>query len=417
MNNVRHLTWRSMILDPSPEVRAEGYSRVPLDLEDARPDLERAMSGRDGVGDDAVTFLVGRGDVVARSMLVEALRGADPYAAHGWRAAVGEIDVRRHTPDPRVAVPPLHPWTDAPAPQGFAERLYDIVTRWIAMQRRHLYAARRQFESHGQDPHADGWFLQTMRVVAQYETVTLEDCAGATRAIEGREGRVPALIRELTHIRFADEVGPMLSPLQRLRLDQEDDEPNLLLWNFDYRGIDLRLFADAVSRLGVRRPASLVARDYLLGDYLLPTVAWPFFVEHPERLDDCLGLAVPEAPVEDEWLVKALGVLAQMPVMPSRYLPRVVDLSISGPARPRAAARRVVETHGDPLAVATGALSHGRGAIRASAAKWLDEQGATAALPDLRAARAREASAPTRSTITAVVDRLEAAVVPSGSTP
>ncbi|NKY39806.1 hypothetical protein HGA02_09775, partial [Cellulomonas septica] len=42
-------------------------------------------------------------------------------------------------------------------------------------------------------------------------------------------------------------------------------------------------------------------------------------------------------PVKDEWLVKALGVLAQMPVMPSRYLPRVVDLSVSGPARPRAA--------------------------------------------------------------------------------
>lgn len=405
-----------MILDPSPEVRAAGYSRVPADLEDAREGLARAVGREDGVGDDARTFLVGRGDAVARSFLVEAMRGATPYPGHALRAAVGEIDVRRHTPDPRVAVPPLEPWPDAPAPPGFAERLYDIVTRWIGTQRRMLHRARGELEARGEDPNTDLWFRQTTADVAAHEAVTLEDCAQTVRAIEGRPGHVHPLIRALTDIRFADEVGPMLSPLQRLRLDWEDDRPSVLMWNFDYRGLDLRLFADAVGRLGVRRPASLIARCYLLGDYLLPTVAWPFFVEHPERLDDCLGLAVPEAPVEDAWLVKALGVLAQMPVMPSRYLPRAVDLSISGPARPRAAARRVVETHGDPLAVATGALSHGRGAIRASAARWLDEQGATAALPELRAALVRETSAPARTTISGVIGRLEAAVVPSVST-
>lgn len=395
-----------MILDASPEVRARGYLQVPRDLQEARTGLERALRSDAGVVDDALTFLVRHQDPQARTILVEVLDGWPPYPSHAIRAAVGEIDVRRHTPDPRVVVPPFQPWPDVPAPVGFAERLYDIVQRFIGMQRRMLQQDRRFEAERGPDERSDPWRQQTKREIAAHEAVTLEHCVEAVRAIEGRAGRVHPVIRELTDIRFADEVGPMLTPLQRLRLDWEPDRPGVLMWNFDYSGVDLRLFADALSRLGVARPEAMIARDYLLGDYLLPTIAWPFFVEHPERLDDCLGLAVPEAPVEEAWLVKALGVLAQMPVMPSRYLPRVTDLAVAGPARPRAAARRVVETHGDALTVATAALGHARGAVRASAAQWLGHQGTPAALPALRDALAQEGSAPARSTLAAVIGQL-----------
>ncbi|WP_456785725.1 hypothetical protein [Cellulomonas sp. P5_C5] len=407
MSNVRYLSWPAMILDAAPDVRAQGYLQVPDDLQEARAGLARALAGGDDVLDDALTFLVDRGGPVARTILVEALDNRPPYACHPLRAAIGEIDVRRHAPDPRVVLPPFQPWPDSPAPLGFAERLYDIVARWIGMERQSLQVGRRLTGERGEDEQSRLWRIQTERDVAAHEAITLEHCAEAVRAIEGSGGRVHPLIRKLTDIRFADEVGPMLTPLQRLRLDWEPDRPHVLMWSFDYAGVDLRHFADSLGRLGVARPEAIVARDYLLGDYLLPTLAWPFFVEHPERLEDCLGLAVPEMPVEDAWLIKALGVLAQMPVMPSRYLPRVTDLSVTGPARPRTAARRVVEAHGDPLTVATGALGHSRGAVRSSAAQWLGEQGATAALPALREALAREGSAPARTALAAVIGRLE----------
>lgn len=407
MSTVRYISWAPMILDGRPEVRAQGYRAAPQYLDQAEQVLTRALrSANSDVVDDAVTFLERSPDPAARSVLANALDDCSRQALPAIRSGIAHIDVRRHAPDPRVTVPEQRPWQDLPAPDGFAERIYDVIATTIGHKRCGIQTHRRLAAERGEvlDDGPTTWFGQTKAMIAWFESVTMDDCALAAGAVAGH-GRVHPAIRKLADIEFAKQLSEPLEPLQRLRLTWDATRPSVRLWNFDYSGVDLRNFVDAGARLGVLRPETWISQQYLTTTqgYLGTTMAWPLYVEDPASLDDHLGLAAPEVPVDDKTLAKALAVLEQMPVMPKRYRPRVEELAILGAARPRAAARRVVEKHGDALVVATTALRHSRSAVRGSAATWLAALGTTRAVPQLMEARLAEGSAGARTRIEAAL--------------
>ncbi|WP_028045247.1 hypothetical protein [Cellulomonas sp. URHE0023] len=360
--------------------------------------------------DDAVTFLELNPEPAARSVLANALDGCGPYALGAIRSGLAQIDVRRHAPDLRVAVPEARPWQDLPAPDGFSERIYDVISREIGKQRRSIQTSRRMLHERGEvledGPHT--WLGQTKAKIAWLEAVTMDDCVLAAGAVSGL-GQVHPAIRKLAEIQYSKELSRQLTPLQQLRLVWDEVHPSLLMWDFDYTGVDLRNFVDAGARLGVMRGEAWVSGQYFseTQTYLTSTLAWPLYVERPGSLDDHLGLAVPEVAVVEKTLVKALAVLEQMTAMPRRYQPRADDLAIVGPARPRAAARRVVEKHGDARALATSALKHGQAAVRGSAATWLAAQGAASALPELNSALLAEGSAGARTKLEAAITLLD----------
>lgn len=413
VSTVRYISWPAMILDRQAGVRARGYRLVPPGLEGAEQALTRALHhDSQDVIDDAVTFLEDLEEPAARSWLAKALDNRMPYPSASIRSGIARIDARRHSPDPCVIAPPVGLWQDEPAPPDFAVRLYDVVNQEIATLRRGIQQQRRLSAAHGEhfDDGPGSWAWQANREATALERVSLEDCALAARALGG-EGQVPRILSDLAGHRHGTTLTQGLTPLQHMRLERGGWSASTLFWDFDYTGVDLRNLVHGLALLGVTRPESVVSRDYFTlarsSSYLSPTVAWPLYVEQPASLDDHLGLAVPEIPVEEKSLVRALGVLEQMPVMPRRYGPRVADLAITGPARPRAVARRVVEKHGAPQPLATAALRHGKAAVRGSAAVWLAEQGASSALPALREALEAEGSAAARPKLEAAVERLE----------
>jgi hypothetical protein len=400
VTNVHYLA-AGLLDDPDPGARARGRHSLPQDLGIVHEILvDVVRGGRRAAVEEMVAFLVADGRSDARSVLVAGL-GVQHRDQDVIRSAIADIDVRRHEPDPRLVVPQLEPWAEVAAPDGYAELVYDVLGRHIGRLRRSIQISRSNAEAFGTtlDDAPEGWLRQTEREIAALEAITMADCRQVALALEGR-GVVDRRIRRLAETVYPKQLSVFLTPLQRLRLVAERPDHNSpLLWDFDYEGVDLRLFVDALTRLGDAHARARVSRTYFSPrfSYLLPTLAWPLYATYPGTLDDCLGLAAPEVPIDPLELARALGVLVQMPVLPRRYEPRVRELAIEGASRPRAAARAVVEKHMDRVDVALAGLRHGRAPIRSSAALWLSDVRVPAVESALRAALAREGSAGARA--------------------
>jgi hypothetical protein len=270
--------------------------------------------------------------------------------------------------------------------------------------------SRRRAAEQGRtfDDGPDGWYAQAQRTIAVLSRVTLQDCDESALALGGK-GCVHPALRSLGH---PEErvLTEGLTVLQRLRLLADPNRRSVFVPGVDYSGVDLRLLVDAAARIGIQRPVSAVTRDFFspTPGYLDRALAWPLLVEDPGMLDHALGLSVPEDPAEDLVLVKALRVLRDMPRVPRRYLSRVAELALTGKARPRRAARLVLEVHGQPVVVAVQGLTHGRAPIRASSASWLAELGDPASLPELEGALSREQVPTAVAALSESVSRLSA---------
>lgn len=391
-----------MILDQDAGVRAAGYQKAPVRLADARDAFAVALEDDGAVADDALGFLEDHADPVAREILVEAMLAREAtYAQYKARIAVATINARRHHADPAADVPPFEPWPDGPAPPGWAETAYGAIDHVISGMRRSITVSRSLADERGEvfDQSPESWYAHAQRTIGTLSQVTLQDCDETARAISGH-GRVHPAVKSLPY-QEALLVSAGLSPMQHLRLFADPELDRAYVRGIDYAGLDLRLLVDAYGRIGVRRPLTVVARAYFSSDgsYVDRALAWPLLLEQPGALDDALGLAVPEMPVEEPQLVRALGVLREMPALPRRYLPRVVQVAIEGKARSRKAAREVLAVHVDPRPVALQGLTHGRAPVRASSATWLAELGGVEALAALEAALETEGSPATRTAL------------------
>ena len=180
---------------------------------------------------------------------------------------------------------------------------------------------------------------------------------------------------------------------------------------------DLRQLAAAMEATGVKPWLGRVSDlkfNWQRSKLNTPEHVWPFYAEHPERLEEALGLRPSTRRYfNKEWeLGRGLTVLALFPTLPKKYLPVVTEvatrqtktsrreaqqllesrLSREVPELAREHPRRLSDRSAQPnvLAVATDALGCGQGDVRAAAADWLARIGDRAAVGPLRAALAKE---------------------------
>ncbi|MCK4120730.1 DUF4132 domain-containing protein [Ralstonia nicotianae] len=146
--------------------------------------------------------------------------------------------------------------------------------------------------------------------------------------------------------------------------------------------VDLRALAELLQRSG--QPIDDVAAAALapLWDrpsasrVLPPERVWPFFAEHPEFIDEGLGLV---APTEREHrrsgfdLGATLDTLATFPTMPARWLPRVMEIALGEGKTHRAGAQQALSTLPDIGRRVIESLAHSKSEVRIEAANWLAE--------------------------------------------
>ncbi|WP_417070403.1 DUF4132 domain-containing protein [Niveibacterium terrae] len=181
--------------------------------------------------------------------------------------------------------------------------------------------------------------------------------------------------------------------------------------------VDLRALADLFQRSGL--PIDEVAQS-ALSDYwntasaceLLPADrVWPFFAEHPEYIDEGLGLVAPPKRENTRFRIElgpTLRTLATFPTMQARWLPRVMELALGEGKTYRSAAQAALSTLPDIGRRIIKALDSGKSEVRIEAANWLAELKYTDAIEVLTGALAKESRETVRAVYLTTIEALGA---------
>ncbi len=159
------------------------------------------------------------------------------------------------------------------------------------------------------------------------------------------------------------------------------------------QGIDLRALADLLVRSRVPHPNAQVARTALAQMWNVPSAAralpancvWPFFAEHPEFIDEGLGLVAStnEGGYDQFQMACTLETLATFPAIPPRWLPRLMELALGDGKTHRAAAQKTLMTLPDIGQRVMESLDATKSEVRIEAANWLADLQYKPAIPAL----------------------------------
>lgn len=185
--------------------------------------------------------------------------------------------------------------------------------------------------------------------------------------------------------------------------------------------VDLRALAELLERSG--QPIDDVAAAALApywnrasASRVLPAqYIWPFFAEHPEFIDEGLGLV---APVKREHLRNGyelgatLDTLGTFPTMPSRWLPRVMEIALGEGKTHRPAAQHALSKLPDIGRRVIESLGHTKSEVRIEAANWLAELGYAPAVEALTQALEKESRETVRAAFLTALEALGVDISP-----
>ena len=140
--------------------------------------------------------------------------------------------------------------------------------------------------------------------------------------------------------------------------------------------VDLRALAAVFQRAGL--PLEDVARAALCDywntpnavDVLPPEQIWPFFAEHPEFIDEGLGLVAPPKRERNHWPLEmgaTMRVLAIFPNIPARWMPRLMELALGEGKTHRPLAQKALAGVPDIGRSVIDSLAHTKSEVRIEA--------------------------------------------------
>lgn len=327
-------------------------------------------------------------------------------AAQAIRAALGRLTPAATTQPPELPAPPPLP----PAPQ---EVLADDAVELLQANHAALLAQARLDAAEEIEKNRDREYQSdySQRALALYSTVTGEHLRQAVQALNGQAPlaalATPAVDTVLDYqgLLAARADFGLAQLLRRLTATRREGgsiwrHPLFRAWfaQQDQHQVDLRQLVaiiDASGANGLHLPLTcLYWNDEQSPQQMLPADrVWPVFAERTELIDIGLGLAPPLDPATYFYtpsVVNTLSVLATFPVMPARWLPRLLELALGTGKTDRTAIQQALARVPDIVARGSEALGSSQQEVRIEAARWLGTLGDRAALPALQAALNKE---------------------------
>jgi hypothetical protein len=162
--------------------------------------------------------------------------------------------------------------------------------------------------------------------------------------------------------------------------------------------VDLRQLSEAAVRCGARPDVFALAclrhnwSPAALPQAMLPPErVWPCLAQHPDLIDEGLGMAASDRALYQHLdLGQTLCALDTFPVLPARWLPRVMELALGETRSQRQVAQRVLGKLPDIGKRVVEALQSGKQELRIEAARWLARMQYREAVPALYAALDKE---------------------------
>jgi hypothetical protein len=346
------------------------------------PVLQRTMAdaidqGAPATVGDAINFLARAGDRGGREIIEAALaqgRGGKRDAL--LTTALGRIKAITAS-GPELVLPPVPPLDDTPLGDDFVRDLEAATNRAIAGLERE--AAR---------PEAKG----ARKRAAELKRLGPGDFEAARAWLSGERQKAPSFLKDDGSITLLFGLNLPLRPAVRASIIHHENSNWLYPYMLEHligRGHDLRAIAEAAKVAGVNDPIGEVrAMSRFYRDD--PALIWPFYAEHPELIDQWLGLAPSTLNFWGDPVAEGLRLLGMFPEIPARHLPILAQLATGEAKTNRRTAQELLERRLDCLNLALAALGDSKAQVRASAAAWMGRLGDPAAVAPLRQALAKE---------------------------
>lgn len=253
---------------------------------------------------------------------------------------------------------------------------------------------------------------------ARYRQLSEDQLRRALQALNGQGGKRAADVLSDSDVNQTLlfngrlEARPDFGLLQVLRWSANNGRHGWSLWfqpifqtwlrKQDKAGVDLRQLAALTAACGGEADNIAVACLHFtwggkqLPQHVLPADRiWPLFAASPELIDEGLGMAAARERHRHGQLDVGftLSVLATFPVIPARWLPRVMELALGEGKTHRAAAQQVLARLPDIGKRVCETLQSTKQELRIEAARWLeklDYRDGVAALRDALARESRE---------------------------
>lgn len=419
----------ALAVDGSKTVRAEAVPHIEGIAEAERLRLLAALltEGDTSQRSQAAELLARLPAEATRGLLDAALANeSSKPVQQAIRAALNRIDAaggaqEQDLPEP----PPWTPFADSPLGEDALALLLANRTEVIERARR---AAEEEAEENKTQKHKYNWRQKSYANLAK---LTEDDMRQALALLNGqldkkqmeklRNSEVAQAVTHGNRLFALPSFGPShlirwLGVSRYSRSFWFDDGFHKWLGGQPQGSVDLRALADLLKRSGT--PLIEVARTALFDywntpsatDLLPPERVWPFFAEHPEFLDQALGLAAQQnngdryaSTLE---LGPALRTLASFPTIPARWLPRVMELALGEGKTHRPMAQKALSTLPNIGRQVVESLTHTKSEVRIEAANWLAELQYAEALPALTKALEKESRETVRAAFLTALEGL-----------
>lgn len=324
------------------------------------------------------------------------------------RAALNQLQAAGDAQDLALPEPPALP----PAPaEVLSDEVFDLLRQSHAeLLERWRKSAETELEYNRSAQHPSSYRRETYQRLRDVSDGRLRE---VIKALNGQadqrilsNSEVDAILLNGKHITSRSDFGL----LQLLRWVCASEQANWGAWSHPYfqswltrqdkSTIDLRQLTALVKQCG--GDEEFILRDCLREHYtyahtpqvVLPADrVWPLFADRPELIDEALGMAAGSSDIPARQVPTmrgALSVLATFPVVPARWLPRLMELALGDGKTHRAAARQVLARMPDIGKRVCENLQSTKQELRSEAAHWLAALDYRAAVPALRAALEKE---------------------------
>jgi hypothetical protein len=408
-----------LAIDSSKTVRAEATPHLEGIAEAQRLELlgQLLKDGDTTQRTQAAELLARLPGDAARALLATAAETETSKAVQqAIRSALSRLDAAGDAGELELPEPPAwQPFEDQPLGDDVVQLL---IANRIELLEKNRLTAEAEIADNKSGKHKYNWSQKNYEA---HKKISDDDMRAAVRVLNGQGSK-----HDKDRLNNG-QLQQVVSHGNRLQAHPSFGMPHLIRWLAQSRhwssfwfddgfhkwlgrqptgSVDLRALAELLQRSGM--PIHDVAHAALFQywnqssavDVLPADRVWPFFAEHPEYIDEGLGLIAPpkrEGRQTQLDLNATLRTLAIFPTVQARWLPRVMELALGDGKTHRSAAQKALSMLPDIGRRVVESLEATKSEVRIEAANWLAELKYTDAVPAITKGLEKE----TRETVRA----------------
>ncbi|QXX84139.1 DUF4132 domain-containing protein [Providencia sp. R33] len=282
-----------------------------------------------------------------------------------------------------TALPALVELEDTPLPESAKDIL---ISNFNEMLQKAKENAKNEIEENKKQKHTYNW---AQRHYKEFQKLDAKTCAKIIDKLNS--GKEVITDHEYSVVKFKECINnlPEFTLFHALRLISHNrtgmdhfshyyltrEVPPRIIGQIELRQLE-QVLTHCHYQQANRLIADFCLRSYNDGLKLFnqPEQVWPFFTQYPDFIAEALGLIPQQAKqryYQEYDASSGIEVLAMLPTIPARFIPRIMELALGESKTDRLSAQQLLETLPNIHINAAEGLDSGKQEIRVTAIEWL----------------------------------------------